>query len=97
MRAVFWTERAENDLAAIHAFIARNSPHFATIVVRRLLAGVRHASQFPESGRIVPEVEIATIREVIRPPYRIVYRLIRHDELHVLTVHHAARSFPADL
>jgi plasmid stabilization system protein ParE len=30
---------------------------------------------FPESGRIVPELGIANLREIIHPPFRIVYRL----------------------
>lgn len=30
--------------------------------------------RFPNAGRIVPELEHPEIREVIEPPYRIVYR-----------------------
>ncbi|MBX9657643.1 MAG: type II toxin-antitoxin system RelE/ParE family toxin [Nitrospiraceae bacterium] len=45
---------------------------------------------FPQSGRIVPEVNDPAVREVIHGNYRIVYRLI-HDQIHILTVHHTAR------
>jgi plasmid stabilization system protein ParE len=34
------------------------------------------------------------VREVIHPPYRIVYRLVSEQEVHILTVHHSARRFP---
>jgi hypothetical protein len=27
-------------------------------------------------------------------PYRIVYRLVGDDQVHVLTVHHSSKSFP---
>ena len=47
---------------------------------------------FPESGRAVPEFSEPLIREVSLPPYRIVYRIVSADEIHVLTVHHGARG-----
>lgn len=78
MSTVSWTARAQADLAAIHAFVEADSPHFATVVVRRLL----HA------------VERPAIREVILSPYRIVYRIVDLETIHVLTVHHAARAMP---
>lgn len=46
----------------------------------------------PQSGRVVPEIKDPTVREVIQGSYRIVYRLIR-EEIHIITVHHAARLF----
>ena len=44
-------------------------------IARELLAASRELSRFPEMGRIVPEFESPAFRELIRPPYRIVYRL----------------------
>ena len=46
---------------------------------------------FPEHGREVPEYARPDVREVIVRPYRIVYRLVAADEVHILTVHHGAR------
>jgi len=48
------------------------------------------------SGRVVPEINDQAIREVIHGFYRIVYRLI-HGEIHILTVHHAARLLKLEL
>ena len=84
--------RAESDLAALHAFIAADSPHYAFVVVRRLLHSVDRLRDFPQAGRIVPEYSDATIREIILRPYRIVYRVVTDDELHVLTIHHGSRG-----
>ncbi len=48
----------------------------------------------PESGRVVPERDRADIRELIEGSYRIVY-LVAPEVVHVLTVFHGARLFPA--
>jgi len=62
--------------------------------VARLIAATGRLAQFPESGRAVPEFHNSHVREVIHPPYRIVYRLVGSDEIHVLTVHHSSRVLP---
>lgn len=94
MITVSWTERAQRDLAAIHVFVSQHSPQYASLVIHRLLAAVDQLRAFPNSGRAVPEFDHPTVREIIRKPYRIVYRLVSEQELHVLTVHHAAQEFP---
>lgn len=97
MTAVFWTELARSDLAAIHAFVAQDSPHYASVVVRQLIAATSQLATFPESGRAVPEFEDPQVREIVRRPYRIVYRLVSGDQVHILTLHHGSRRFPSEL
>jgi toxin ParE1/3/4 len=97
VRVVLWTKQAQADLAAIRAFISQDSPHYASVIVSRLIAATDRLLPFPESGRAVPEFEDPMVREVVRPPYRIVYRLVGLDEVHVLTVHHSSQSFPTEL
>jgi toxin ParE1/3/4 len=94
---VLWTKRAQADLAAIRAFTSQDSPHYASVIVSRLIAATDRLVPFPESGRAVPEFEDPLVREVVHRPYRIVYRLVGVDELHVLTVHHASQDFPTEL
>ena len=91
-----WTRRAIADVQSITQFIAQDSPHAAQLVTQRLIAAVERLALFPQSGRIVPEIDDPLIREAIQGSYRIVYRLIR-QELHILTVHHAARLFHLEL
>ena len=74
MRVILWTP--SGDLAAIRAFIEQDSPHYAAIVVSRLIAGTDRLASFPQSGRAVPEFENPLVREVVIRPYRIVYRLV---------------------
>lgn len=97
MRFVLWTDQAREDLAAIRRFISQDSVHYSDIVVAKLIIAADRISYFPESGRAVPEFADPSVREVISPPYRIVYRLVGADRIHILTVHHGARSFPTDL
>jgi toxin ParE1/3/4 len=87
-----WTQRAQADLAAIQAFIEGDSPHYASVVVRRLVDAVDRLRDFPESGRAVPEFADPSVREIILRPYRIVYRIVSASEIHLLTVHHGARD-----
>ena len=94
MRTVRWTDQALEDLAAIREFIGQDSPNYASIVVARLLRAVERLSDFPESGRVVPEFERRSVREVVERPYRIFYRLVGEREIHILTVHHGANRPP---
>jgi addiction module RelE/StbE family toxin len=97
VREVLWTKQAQADLAAIRTFISQDSPHYASVIVSRLIAATDRLVPFPESGRAVPEFDSRLVREVVQRPYRIVYRLVGDSEVHVLTVHHSSKSFPAKL
>jgi toxin ParE1/3/4 len=90
---VRWTPQAVGDLAAIRDFIARDSPRYAAIVVERIVLAVDILGQFPLSGRIVPERAQDDLRELIRPPYRIVYRVLA-DRLDIVTVFRSSREIP---
>ncbi len=88
---VHWTDTAQGHLAAIHAYIAQDSPEYATRVVDILTSRSQHIGQYPRSGRMVPEYEHAQIREIIEGSYRIIY-CIKTDQIDVLAVIHVARN-----
>jgi plasmid stabilization system protein ParE len=84
-----------SDLESIRDFIAKDSPHYGNVVVARLVEAMDRIRDFPESGRIVPELHLEDIREVIHGSYRIVYRFRRDaDVVEVATVFRASRPFP---
>jgi len=91
-----WTLQAAEDLEAIKKFIGRDSPVYARQVVEELYEAAVGIPGFPDIGRVVPERAQPTIREIQRPPYRIIYRR-GPDLIEVLTIHHSARLLPADL
>lgn len=43
------------------------------------------------SGRTVPEFDLAQVREIIDPPFRIIYH-IKPNQIDVLAVLHSARN-----
>lgn len=85
------------DLGSIRSFIAEDSPAIADAFLERIFAATERLAEFPESGRVVPEFAGSGLREIIHPPYRIVYRLVGESEVHILTVHHSARRLPSTL
>ena len=45
----------------------------------------------PKLGRIVPEKNDDTIRELIEGNYRIIYEVKRDDSVEILVVHHSSK------
>lgn len=90
---VHWTDTALEHLQAIHAYIAKDSPQYALRVVDRLTRRSQQIGEFPLSGRVVPEFELAQIREVVEGSYRIIY-YIKPDQVDVLAVIHGAQQIP---
>jgi toxin ParE1/3/4 len=55
-----------------------------------VLVTVERLADFPNSGRVVPELKDPAIREILFGSYRIVYR-VKGDLVEVLTVYHGSR------
>ena len=92
---LIWSPSAKFDLKDIAAFIAEDSPSAAEIFIDSLFQVVERLADFPESGRMVPEFGDPAIREVIRSPCRIVYRVnSRKHSVEIVRVWHAARGIP---
>ncbi|MBL7221427.1 MAG: type II toxin-antitoxin system RelE/ParE family toxin [Phycisphaerae bacterium] len=90
-----WSPMARLDLKDIAAFVAEDSASAAERFVRSLFQTVEKLADFPESGRTVPEFNDPAIREVIRKPCRIVYRVDRGKRIvEIVRVWHAARGTP---
>ena len=93
MAKVVWTEKASSNLQAIHEYIAKDSPVYAYRFVRSLVKATAKLETMPSCGRIVPEFNDATLREVLYQNYRIVYSIRTRDTIPILAVIHAARDF----
>lgn len=92
---LIWSPSARLDLKDIATFIAEDSPSAAEKFVKSLLRAVEGLADFPESGRIVPEFNDPTIREVVRKPCRVVYRIDHKKRtVEIARVWHAARGAP---
>ena len=60
---LIWSPAARFDLKDIATYIREDSPSAAERFVRNLFRAVERLTDFPESGRIVPEFDDPTIRE----------------------------------
>ena len=90
MAEVRWTRQATDDLDSIAQFISKDSPQYARLFVSDVFQTVERLSEFPQSGRIVPELNDPLIREVILGNYRLVYRF-KAKLIELLTLYHGAR------
>jgi len=84
---VAWSPRAVEDLEAIAQYIAADSAAYAAAVVKTILHTARNLSQFPHSGRVVPEIADESIREWFAYSYRVIYR-IEEDRITIASVLH---------
>jgi toxin ParE1/3/4 len=88
---VAWTALAEDQAADAFAYIAAERPSAALKWFGRVVESVSSLSMMPDLGRMVPEADRETIREVLVQPYRVVYRR-DDDEVLILTVQHERRD-----
>jgi plasmid stabilization system protein ParE len=92
---LIWSPSARLDLKELVAYISESRPEAARRFVRKVFDGVAHLAEFPESGRVVPEFDQRDLREVIRRPCRIVYRIKQEaGVVEIVRVWHAARGTP---
>lgn len=85
-----WSPRAVSNLEDICSYISRDSERYAALFAMRIIAVVENLSEFPHSGRIVPEYGNENLREKIYQNYRIVYRL-REGVVEIVAISHGAR------
>ena len=90
MVRIEWTDRSLEDLNDIYDYIARDSKSYATLFSKKLYVTVQKLNEFPNMGRIVPEINISSVREIIYQNYRIIYR-IKTDYIEIITVFHGSR------
>lgn len=75
-RRISFAASAVSDLEGIRAwYIELEVPEVGERLLQEVIAAVERLANFPESGRVVPEFGLPQLREVIHPPFRIVYRV----------------------
>jgi len=83
------------DLQEIVEYIAEEDPNTAERIGMALIQASKSLTKFPRKGRVVPEFEINSLREILLTPYRIIYRI--RDEsgcIEIVRIWHAARGTP---
>lgn len=82
---------AVSDLEAIRSWYAgQQAPEVGERLLREIFAHLERLADFPESGRVVPEFGLVQLREIIHPPFRIVYRFDQ-DRVRIVRVWRSER------
>jgi plasmid stabilization system protein ParE len=93
---IIWSARATEDLESVAEFIARDSEAYSSSVIRTILRKTRLLSDFPLAGRVVPEFEDNSLREVFAYSYRIIYQ-VQANTVRIAAVIHAKRQMDNSL
>jgi toxin ParE1/3/4 len=92
---LIWSPLAVEQISEIAGYIARDNPIAAEKWVTNIFAMVERLSEFPESGRLVPEMRNIMFREIINGNYRVIYKY-ENSTVSILTVRHGKQLLPVD-
>ena len=92
MGKVIWAPSALSDIESIVEYIERDSVDQAALFVTRIIEMTDRLEKFPQSGRIILEIDNEDCREIIYGSYRIMYRMTR-EEIWITGVIHGARNW----
>jgi toxin ParE1/3/4 len=82
---LYWTKEALIRLQEIEEYISRDNPQIAIEFTDKLISISETIPDNPEKGRIVPELSIEQIREILYKGFRIVYYL-KEASIEILTI-----------
>ena len=91
MAQIIWTEPALLDLNEIAEYIALDKPSAAIRLVQKVFSSTDRLEQFPESGRIPPELKKSRYLEIVVNPCRIFYR-IEYNKIYIIYVMRSERK-----
>ena len=75
-KVVEFAESAVRDLEEIRDWYAEQQAEDVGMrFLREIFAKVEQLAEYPESGRIVTEFGLNVVRELIHPPFRVIYRI----------------------
>jgi addiction module RelE/StbE family toxin len=82
---ITWSPLAAEQVRDIASYIALDKPSVAEQWIDKMFDSVEQLIDLPKSGRVVPELQINSIRELVQGNYRVIYK-IQDNSISVLTV-----------
>lgn len=92
MGKIVWTNNAYKDLKEISDYISNDSKRYALHQINGIKESTKALKKNPLIGRSVPEVGVEYLRELIKDNYRIIYKIVDKNTVHIITVHHSSKS-----
>jgi toxin ParE1/3/4 len=88
---ITWSDYSDENSQDIFDFIAKDSFFYANKQLEKFIERVEILRKFPLAGRIVPEFEIDSVRELIEGSYRIIYEIVSEESIWIVTIQHHSR------
>ena len=82
-----WSPLSVERLTSIVKYISEDKPIAAVKLSDTIFASVERLREFPQSGRIVPELDNFKYREILVSNYRVIYSIVE-DVVYILTIRH---------
>ncbi|MBL7975032.1 MAG: type II toxin-antitoxin system RelE/ParE family toxin [Candidatus Kapabacteria bacterium] len=90
-REVVWSKGSIDDIERILEYLQQGSLRYAQTFLLLTRKSAVNLQQFPYKGRVVPEFDSHTIREVFIDSYRMIYQ-VTDTNIQILTIIHSARN-----
>ena len=84
------------DLKRIYDYISEDSVIYAKQVVEEIINKSDYLKDYPNIGRVIPELNNPRIRELIIYSYRMVYQ-VESEDVEILTLVHSRKNFDLEI
>lgn len=92
MGKVTWSQEAREDLEDVYLQYCKYSDKFAQKWTDEIFEVTHLLENNPKLGRVLPETNIKSIREIIVGKHRLVYKLNEND-VEILVIRHSSKPF----
>jgi plasmid stabilization system protein ParE len=92
VREIVWAQSARDALDDVITYIAQDSQQASVRVLEAALEAAARLATLSDRGRVVPETNDSSIREVFVFRYRLMYR-VEHERVVIVAFVHGTRDF----
>lgn len=91
MVKVRWSKQAIEDIHRIQEYYSDFAVNFSIQLLDQIFEKENLIANHPEIGRVVPELNNRSVREIIFRNFRIIYAIFDSERISILTVHESSR------
>lgn len=90
-KKIEWSHESIGDVISIAEYIEIDSRYYASEFAREIFEKAESLNEFPKRGRVVPELSVENIRELLFGNYRLIYK-IHNNLISVIAILHGSRD-----